>query len=161
MPTSRSPVVFTRIFLVLFIPLTCQSCQNAVGNFQELLKGRKLPGRFTPSSDMKLSNQLVFTKMECLDICLRNAECGSFEMRQTRSRNKTTTPWICVINRRINSRGTMPNMYMAHAYRWMHFAISSEDLQGVSCIRYLKDKAVRPLTLFIISNSIFYSVKHH
>ncbi|XP_078380767.1 uncharacterized protein LOC144663632 [Oculina patagonica] len=79
---------------------------------------------------MKLSKQHVFTKMECLDICLRTAECGSFDMKRSLSKNTTKTFWVCIINRRVNSQGTIPEV-SRQSKAWIHFNISSQDLQEV------------------------------
>ncbi|KAL9964315.1 hypothetical protein ACROYT_G027939, partial [Oculina patagonica] len=111
-----------------------QVCQNFFGNFQEILQGRQQPGRFHRNTGMKLSKQHVFTKTECLDICLRTAECGSFDMKQMQSNNTTKTFWVCIINRRVNSQGTIPEV-SRQSKPWIHFTVSSQDLQEVSCFR--------------------------
>lgn len=129
------------IFLVVRLP--CESCQNAFENIQEFLQNRQLPGRFFPSTGLKLSKQLVFTKMGCLDICLRTAECGSFDVSLTQPRNGTIKPpWICVINRRVNPQDTTPKLgARGQAKGWMHFNATSQELQEVSCCNaFINDK---------------------
>ena len=130
MSISRLSVVIAAVVLIFVVPLRCHPCQNASGSFQEILQRRQLPGRFLPRTGMVLSRQSVFTKMECLDICLRTAECGAFDMKQTHSKNNTMTFWICIINRRVNSQGTKPERTGQHK-GWMHFSVSSQDLQKV------------------------------
>ncbi|KAL9964317.1 hypothetical protein ACROYT_G027941 [Oculina patagonica] len=68
--------------------------------------------------------------MECLDICLRHEECFSFDMQQTQSSNGTITSWICIINRRVNSQGIIPEM-TGENKGWIHFNVSSQHLQEI------------------------------
>ncbi|KAL9964320.1 hypothetical protein ACROYT_G027947 [Oculina patagonica] len=130
MSIARLPVVFTTILLILVVRHRCQACQNAFENFHEILQRQQQPGRLTPSTEIKLSRQPVFTKLECLDICLRTAECGSFDVKQGHSKNGTRTFWACVINRQVNSQGTMPEM-IGQNKGWIHFSVSSQDLQEI------------------------------
>lgn len=123
----------TGILLISVISLCCESCENNFGNFQGILLKKQQPGRFQPNAGMKLFGQMVFTKMACLDICLRTAERGSFDVKQKYSKNARKTFWICVINRRVNSQGTRPRSGQHSG--WIHFSLSSHDLQKVSYFR--------------------------
>jgi len=108
----------------------CESCENTIGNFQEMLQRCQQPGRLEPRPSMKLFQQQVLTQMECLDICLRTAECGSFDVKQTYSENPRKPFWICVINRRVNSQGPTPKLERKQN-GWTHFSVSSQDLQKI------------------------------
>ena len=119
------PKSVTLIFLILVIYLHCKSCQSAFGNFQEILQTRQQAGRFQKNSEMKLSRQPVFTKMECLDICLRTENCGSFGLR------RKPEYWMCLIYRRLNSHGNTPKLIRKYN-EWMHVNVSSQELQKVS-----------------------------
>ncbi len=133
MSIARLPVVFKAV-LILVVCQRCRSCQNAPGNFQQILKRHQLSGRLMAHTGMKIFRRFVFTKMECLDICLRTEECFSFDMQQTQSTDGTTF-WFCVINRKVNSQGIVPVM-AGHHKGWIHFNVSSQQLQEVSCFRY-------------------------
>ena len=100
-----------------------------------MLQSLQQPGRFQADGSIKLFRRTVFTKMECLDICLRTSQCGSFNMKQTQTGNGTRTvrkPWICVINRRVkNSKDTMPDP-TGEDTGWIHFPVTSQKLEEVS-----------------------------
>lgn len=132
----RLPTASTWLFLILVAPVHCQFCQNAFGNFQEILQTRQLAGRSHKTTKMVISKQRVITKMECLDICLRTEECGSFDM------NLKNKFWICLIivsrgliNRRVNPQDTIPELVKQGSSKgWLHFNVSSQELHEVSLI---------------------------
>ena len=125
----------TAVLIVSVISVFCESCENHFRNFQEISQGCKEPGRLEPTASMRLFQQKVFTQMECLDICLRTAECGSYDLRQRHLENPRKPFWICVINRRDNSQSLTPKL--GHKKKgWTHFSVSSQDLQRVSYFRY-------------------------
>lgn len=72
----------TGVLLILALSICCESCQNGYGKFQEMLQRKQQLGRLKPNDNMKLFQQRVYTKIEFLDICLRTAECGSFEAKE-------------------------------------------------------------------------------
>lgn len=139
MSTASLSTLFCGFFLLFAIPKRCQSCHNATKNFQEILQSRQLPRRFEPDGSMELFRRPVFTKMECLDICLRTSECGSFDV-EMQSEDGTMKFWICVINRRVNSQGTMPEI-TGQTNGWFHFPVSSQELQEVSSFTEMLKKA--------------------
>lgn len=117
----------TGVLLILVLSICCESCQNGYGEFQEILQRKQEPGRFKPKDNMRLFKQTVYTKIECLDICLRTAKCGSFDVRQRDLNNARKKSWICVIN--LKSQVLMP---VDKGNGWIHFSLSSQDLQKVS-----------------------------
>ena len=129
MSTANLSTFFCGFFLLFAFSQPCQSCHNATKKLQEILQSLQQPGRLEADGAMKLSRRPVFTKMQCLDICLRTSECGSFDMKQTQSEKGTRKSWICVINRRVD--GTMPDITDKTA-GWIHFRVTSQELQEVS-----------------------------
>ena len=136
MPTARLSTLFCGSFLIFAFPRGCQTsaamCHDAIKNFQDILESRRQPGRFEADGSMKLFRRTVFTKMQCLDICLRSSHCGSFDMKQTQSENGTKRSWICVINRRVNFEGTVLDDLTGKNTGWIHFQVTSQELQEVS-----------------------------
>ena len=115
---------------VLKIHLLCESCQNSFVTFEQILQTRQQYGRSLPNASMKLLKKRVLSKMECLDICLRNPPCHGFQMRHKTS-NNTAKHWICQINRRINSI-EVKLVKRSGSNHWIHFNVSSRELQQVS-----------------------------
>lgn len=140
----------TGVLLILVLSICCESCQNGYGKFQEILQRSQQPGRFKPKYNMTLFQQTVYTKVECLDICLRTAECGSFDVRQRDLNNARKKSWICVIN--LKSQVLMPD---DKAKGWIHFSLSSQDLQKVSYTyvtkQYITRERRKPLTIGLLS----------
>ena len=135
----KSFLTFTTGVLLISVSscIFCESCENTFGIFQECSQRYQQPGRFEPSATMKLFQQQVFTQTECLDICLRTAECGSYDMKQTYVENRRKAFWICVINRRVSSQGPTPKLGCQQSARgWTHFSVSSQDLQKVRYFKY-------------------------
>lgn len=123
-------IALTVAFFVLTIHLPCESCQNSFATFQQILQTRQQYGRAVPHTTIKLLKQRVLSKMECLDICLRNSLCHGFQIRQKTS-NNTAKDWICIINRRANS--TEVKLAKGNGLNhWIHFNVSSRELQEVS-----------------------------
>ena len=121
------------VFLISFvmkIPSLCGSCQSAFGSFQEILQNRQQAGRFPRNKALSLSRKRVFTNMECLDFCLRNAACDFFELRQVLRLNKKRKPWICAIKRRLSSSNI--DAKLPKVRKWIHFNVSSLHLHQVS-----------------------------
>ena len=131
-------LMFTTGALIISVSsyVFCESCENTFGNFQQMPQICQEPGRLEPEATMKLFQQQVFTQLECLDICLRTAECGSYDVKQTYLENhRKAFFWICVINRRANSQHLTPKLGREQS-GWTHFSVSSQDLQKVSFFRY-------------------------
>jgi len=118
------------ISFVLKIPLLSGSCERAFGSFQEILQDYQQAGRLPRDEALGLSKKRVFTKMECLDFCLRNDSCDFFELKQVFRLNKKRRRWICEIKRRLRS-GYMDTK-LVKVTKWIHFNVSSHDLQQVS-----------------------------
>jgi len=131
MSTASLSTFFCGFFLIFASAQRCQSCHNANKNFQEILQSLQQPGRFEADGSTKLVRLIVFTKMGCLDICLRNSKCGSFDMKQTQSEKGTRKSWICAINQRVNSEGTMLDLTGKNT-GWIHFKVTSQELEEVS-----------------------------
>lgn len=131
MSTANLSTFFCGFFLIFGFSQPCQSCRDATINLQEILQSCQELGRLEADGGMVLSQRLVFTKVQCLDICLRTSECGSFDMKQTQSEEGTRKSWICVINRRVESDGTMPDLTGKNT-GWIHFPVTSQELQEVS-----------------------------
>ena len=117
------------VFLISEIPRLCDSCQSAFGTFQEILQSRQQYGKLPRKAAMQLSRKRVFTKMECLDICLRNTVCDFFEVRHFKLNNTMKPQWVCDIKRRLTSIGTKP---ASLAHGWIHYNVTSHNLQKVS-----------------------------
>lgn len=114
---------------VLTIHLLCESCQNS---FQQILQTRQQYGaRTLPCT--RLLRKRVISKMECLDICLRNPLCYGFQMKH-KIWNGTAKRkhWICKINRRMNSTEVKLVKSSSESSHWIHFNVSSRELQQVS-----------------------------
>ena len=124
--------IYLRSFVIFFLYFLSLSLANRATmlHLQEILQSQK-PGRLEANGEVKLSERPVFTKMECLDICLRTSECGSLDMKQTQSEKGTQKPWICVINRRVVFEGTMLDLTDKNT-GWIHFPVTSQELQRVS-----------------------------
>lgn len=131
---GNSPVIFIGV-LISVLPLSSQMCRNVFGDYQEILQSRQEPGKFRPNAGMRLFKQRVFTKMQCFDICLRTAECGSFDMKQRHSKDNTTILWSCIINRRVHPQGNVSELALINKKTWIHFNVSSKDLQEVRYFR--------------------------
>ena len=134
--SKMSKLYFTAVFtvfvipFVLKIPLLCSSCHGAFGSFQEILQNYQQGGRFPRDEVLRLSRKRVFTKMECLDSCLRNEMCDFFELRQVLSLKKKRRYWICVIQKRRTSRTSSKLVEVRKP--WIHFNVSSHYLRQVS-----------------------------
>ena len=115
---------------VLKFHLLCESCQNSFVTFEQILQTRQQYGRSLPNASVKLLKKRVLSKMECLDICLRNPTCHGFQMRHKTS-NNTAKHWICQINWRINST-EVKQAKRSGSNHWIHFNVSSRELQQVS-----------------------------
>lgn len=98
-----------------------------------MLQNYQQPGRLEPRASMKLFQQKVFTQMD--DICLRIAECGSYDVKPAYLKNTRLPFWICVINRKFNTQGMTPKLERKQK-GWTHFPVNSQDLQRVSYFRY-------------------------
>ena len=131
-----SELYFTTVFIVLVIPfalkipLLCGSCGSAFGSFQEILQNYQQAGRFPRDEELKLSRKRVFTKVECLDFCLRNEMCVFFEMRQVLRLKKKRQYWICVIQKRLTS--SYIDTKLVKVRNWIHFNVSLHYLHQVS-----------------------------
>ena len=117
-------ITFSLCFLALVIIMRGESCKS---NFETLLRTRQLPGRIFEGAELKLSEQRVVSKLECLDICLRTAMCGSIDMM------RKPENWTCVIYK------SNPNSQAGRVLKptrqysgWLHFKVSSQELQEVS-----------------------------
>lgn len=137
MSIKRLLQLTTEFLIISVISVFCESCENSFKIFQEMSQRCQQPGRLDPRASMKLFHQKVFTQMECLDICLRTAECGSYDVKQKHLENPRKPFWICVINRRVNSQALTPKLGRKQK-GWTHFPVSSQDLQKVSYYRYQK-----------------------
>ena len=131
MSRAKLSKFFCGLFLIFTFSQPCHSCYNATKNFQEILQSLEEPGRLEADGDVKLSQRPVFTKMQCLDICLRTSECGSFDMKETQSEKGTQKSWICVINRRVDFEGTILDL-TGKTTGWIHFPVTSQELREVS-----------------------------
>lgn len=122
--------IFSTMMCFAFtILLLCESCQDPFETFQQILTSRQQHGRLRPNETMKLSKERVFTKMECLDFCLRNPLCYSFQMKHKVS-GGTKKYWICQTV--IGQHSTPPRS--TGFKRWIHFNVSSYELQEVSSL---------------------------
>ena len=122
--------VFFVISFILKIALLCDSCQNAFESFQEILQNRQQAGRFSRNDALSLSRKRVFTNMECLDFCLRNAACDFFELRQVVGINKKRKRGICILKKRLSSSHI--DTKLVKVRKWIHFNVSSQYLHQVS-----------------------------
>ena len=125
----------TEVLIISVISVFCESCENRFGKFQEISQRCQEPGRLEPRASTKLFHQKVITQMECLDICLRTADCGSYDVKLKYLENPRKPFWICVINQRVNSQSLAPKL-VGKQNGWTHFSLSSQDLQKVSYFRY-------------------------
>ena len=132
MSKSYFAAIFT-VFLISFvwkIPLLSGSCESTFGSFQEILQNYQQAGRLLRDKALKLSRKRVITKMECLDVCLRNDSCDFFELKQVFRLDKKRKRWICAIRRRITS--DYIDTKLVKVTKWIHFNVSSHDLHQVS-----------------------------
>lgn len=116
---------------VLTIHLLCESCQNSFITFQKILQTRQQYGvRTLPCT--RLLKKRVLSKMECLDICLRNPLCYGFKMKhKTWNNTAKRKHWICKINGRMNST-EVKLVKSTGSSQWIHFNVSSRELHQVS-----------------------------
>lgn len=116
---------------VLTIHLLCESCQNSFITFQQILQTRQQYGvRTLPCT--RLLKKRVLSKMECLDICLRNPLCYGFHMKhKTWNNTAKRKHWICKINGRMNST-EVKLVKSTGSSQWIHFNVSSRELHQVS-----------------------------
>ena len=122
--------LFTWAYFLLVVPLLCYSCQNHLESFQEIFQTRQQPGRYRRRTGLAISIQNVFTKMECLDTCLRTAQCASFDVKITRPDRNGLRYWNCVINRRQQQSLGLAGKDSG----WVHVRVSSHELQKVSLL---------------------------
>ena len=104
-------------------------CQREYRSFRDTLQKHRREGRVLSNSTVSLPRQFVFTKMQCLEICLRNPLCDGFEMRQKVNNEKNM--WACKIYRISNSSEKKQDTN-AGLKNWIHYNISSLELQKVS-----------------------------
>ena len=131
MPKLSFKTTFYLPFLILAISLCCgKPCQNTLDKFQDFLQSRQQAGRFHPNAGMFLYRKIVFTKMECVDNCLRTAQCGSFEVRPVRNRNSTQMALLCAINKAVTSQNEM-SLFMSQLRRSLTFNVSAQELEEV------------------------------
>ena len=123
--------VFATFCFIFAMNLLCDSCQSVFGSFQEILQTHQREGRVPSNSTMRFPTRTVFTKMECLDMCLRSPRCDGFEMRQKASDIKSYG-WVCKIYRLSNSTETKRELASSEVHHWIHFNVSSRKLQKVS-----------------------------
>ena len=102
------------------------SCQNA---FQSILNSHQRSGKFPRTNATKLLGAHVISKIQCLDLCLRNTKCDFFDMKKTNAKN-STRPWICSVKQRVSAQDTE----LVPSKVWLHFNISSHNLQEVSSL---------------------------
>lgn len=121
-------VLLTMVCLTFDTPLLGYSCQNA---FQSILQTHQQRGKFPRNSAVKLLGERVISQMECLDLCLRNARCDFFDMKQVYSEN-SMKHWICSVKQRLSA----PDTELVSSRAWFHFNISSHNLQEVSSLHY-------------------------
>lgn len=104
-------------------------CQRGYRSFRDTLQKHRREGRVLSNSTVSLPRQFVFTKMQCLEICLRNPLCDGFEMRQKVNNEKNM--WACKIYR-ISNSSEKKQETNAGLKNWIHYNISSLELQKVS-----------------------------
>ena len=104
-------------------------CQRGYRSFRDTLQKHRREGRVLSNSTVSLPRQFVFTKMQCLEICLRNPLCDGFEMRQKVNNEKNM--WVCKIYR-ISNSSEKKQETNAGLKNWIHYNISSLELQKVS-----------------------------
>ena len=122
--------VFIWAYFLCVTPVICDSCQNAFETFQKILQTRQQPGRFYRGRRIsEITTHFVFTKMECLDTCLRTTECASFEVKVTRPDHNGSKEWVCVINLRPENKSLE---LVGKRSGWIHVNVSSQELEEVS-----------------------------
>ena len=104
-------------------------CQRGYRSFRDTLQKHRREGRVLSNSTVSLPRQFVFTKMQCLEICLRNPLCDGFEMRQKVNNEKNM--WACKIYR-ISNSSEKKQETNAGLKNWIHYNISSLELRKVS-----------------------------
>lgn len=104
-------------------------CQREYRSFRDTLQKHRREGRVLSNSTVSLPRQFVFTKMQCLEICLRNPLCDGFEMRQKVNNEKNM--WACKIYR-ISNSSEKKQETNAGLKNWIHYNISSLELRKVS-----------------------------
>ena len=104
-------------------------CQRGYRSFRDTLQKHRREGRVLSNSTVSFPRQFVFTKMQCLEICLRNPLCDGFEMRQKVNNEKNM--WACKIYR-ISNSSEKKQETNAGLKNWIHYNISSLELQKVS-----------------------------
>ncbi|XP_078381220.1 uncharacterized protein LOC144663998 [Oculina patagonica] len=110
----RFSVVFTMMCFAFSILLLFE--------FRHILKTRQQHGQLRPNESKKLYKGRVFTKMECLDFCLRNPPCNGFQMEPKVSGGNEKY-WICQ-----GQHATLPRR--TGCKRWI-FNVSSNELQEI------------------------------
>ncbi|CAH3165579.1 unnamed protein product, partial [Pocillopora meandrina] len=104
----------------------------------DILRTRQIPGRLPTKEEFRLSEHLVVSEMECLDICLRRPTCASFNVL-------TKTSHINCI-----AYNDIPNsLHLKPTYQnsgWLFFNVSSLELQqrtNKKCNCIILDKTPR------------------
>lgn len=103
-------------------------CQRGYRSFRDTLQKHRREGRVLSNSTVSLPRQFVFTKMQCLEICLRNPLCDGFEMRQKVNNEKNM--WACKIYR-ISNSSEKKQETNAGLKNWIHYNISFLELQKI------------------------------
>ena len=92
---------------------------SAFITFQEIVRIRTFSGKRLSSRDAKVFDRVVFTNLQCLDICLRTEQCASVDVKETNSKK------LCRVNLQSQS------YYLEDKRDWSHINISGDDLRKV------------------------------
>ena len=120
-------ITFSLCFFALVIIMRGESSKSHFQTLQHFSRTRQLPGRIFEGAELKLSEQRVVSKLECLDICLRTATCSSIDMM------RKPENWTCVIYKSNPNSQAGRVLKPTRQYNgWLHFKVSSQELQEVS-----------------------------
>ena len=115
-------VTLAWVTLILQV-IPTQECDSFFGNgFDDpnhksrIFKGKRLP---VDETNPTYLTHPVFTSLQCLDFCLRNDHCVSFDFLSSREN-------ICRIN-----RATQHTMPLVEDRSWTHFNLSAVYLRKV------------------------------
>lgn len=124
------------VFSAVVINNLVNPCRNVYESFRDILGRHRRQGRVSSNTTVSLLRQFVFTKMECLEICLRNPLCDSFEMRQKFKVNDKKNMWACKIYQ-ISKSTEKKEDTNAGLNNWIHFDISSQKIEKVNlCFQF-------------------------
>lgn len=112
---------FISCYILTWLRMYRSCSEGEFAEFEKIVLMQTLKGHRLAAKEADFFDHDVFSKLQCLDLCLRTEDCASVDFKETCPRN------ICRINRATKSR-----MRFLEDENWSHLNISAQDLGQVS-----------------------------